>query len=68
MNEKKKVIYYNMAGDLDYENQLLQEWNINDLELIQVTGNNLIEDVKEAESLTLEYTQVDADVLKNYLI
>ncbi|MEL0658637.1 C-terminal binding protein [Psychromonas arctica] len=65
MNEKKKVIYYNMAGDLDYENQLLQEWGIKDLELIQVTGNNLIVDVKEAESLTLEYTQVDADVMKN---
>lgn len=65
MKKNKKVIYYNMSGDLDYENQLLQEWNIDDLELIQVTGNNFIEDVKEAESLTLEYTQVDCNALKN---
>lgn len=64
MSHKKKVVYYNMPGDLGYENQLLNEWDINDLALIKITGNNLIEDVKDAESLTLEYTEVDADTLK----
>ncbi|WP_417595947.1 C-terminal binding protein [Oceanospirillum sp.] len=63
MSQKKSVVYYNMPGDLDYENQLLKEWGIHDLALMQVTGNNLIEDVKDAESLTLEYTEVDADTL-----
>jgi len=65
MNSKKKVIYYNMPNDITYEKQLLKEWNINDLELVQVSGNNFIEDVKEAESLTLEYMEVNAETLKN---
>ena len=64
MSNKKRVVYYNMQGNLDYENQLLKEWNIDDLELIEVTGNNLVEDVKSAESLTLEYTHVSGDALK----
>jgi D-3-phosphoglycerate dehydrogenase len=64
MNIKKKVVYYNMQGNLDYERQLLNEWNIDDLELIQVTGNNLIDDVKGAESLTLEYIDVTDNALK----
>ncbi|WP_372881766.1 C-terminal binding protein [Psychromonas sp.] len=65
MENKKKVIYYNMQGDLNYETQLLKEWNVDDLELIQVTGNNLIEDIKDAESLTLEYTSVGSEALKH---
>ena len=64
MVDKKKVVYYNMQGNLDYENELLKEWGIDDLELIKVTGNNLLEDVKEAESLTLEYINVSGDSLK----
>lgn len=50
-----------MADDLSYENQLLQEWQINDLELISRTGNNLVEDVKDADALTLEYTHLGAE-------
>lgn len=65
MSQKKNVVYYNMPGDLNYENRLLNEWGISDLALTQVTGNNLIEDVKDAESLTLEYTEVGADTLKH---
>ncbi|MDB4836866.1 C-terminal binding protein [Marinomonas sp.] len=64
MATKKKVIYYNMPGDLNYEEQLLEQWGITDLELVQVNGSNLVEDVKEADSLTLEYTTVSADTLK----
>lgn len=62
---KKKAIYYNMPGDLEYERLLLKEWQVDDLELVQVTGTNLINDVKEAASLTLEYTEVNAEILKN---
>jgi D-3-phosphoglycerate dehydrogenase len=64
VSNKKKVVFYNMSGDLHYEKQLLKEWGIDDLELAQVTGTNLVEDVKDAESLTLEYTEVDADAIK----
>lgn len=63
MQGKKKVVYYNMAGDLDYEKQLLEQWGITDLELIKVDGNNLVEDVIEADALTLEYTDISADIL-----
>jgi len=65
MKDKKKVVYYNMPTDLIYERQLLQEWQIDDLELVEVTGSNLIEDVQEADSLTLEYTEVNAASLKS---
>lgn len=67
MKEKKKVVYYNMSNDLNYERQLLAEWNIDNLELVKVTGDNLIEDVVDAESLTLEYTEVNANSLKSLL-
>ncbi|MEO9275182.1 C-terminal binding protein [Marinomonas sp. 5E14-1] len=64
MTAKKKVVYYNMPGDLSHEEKLLKQWGITDLELVQVNGNNLLEDVKEADSLTLEYTEVSADTLR----
>ncbi|MEP3348624.1 MAG: C-terminal binding protein [Marinomonas sp.] len=64
MTTKKKVVYYNMPSDLNYEKQLLEQWGITDLELVQVNGNNLVDDVQEADSLTLEYTEVSADTLK----
>ena len=64
MVDKKNVVYYNTEGNLDYENELLKEWGVDDLELIKVTGNNLLEDVKDAESLTLEYINVSGDSLK----
>jgi len=64
METKKKVVYYNMQNDLDYEYQLLKQWNIDDLDLVQVTGTNLVDDVKDAESLTLEYTHVTDDDLR----
>ncbi|TCS42349.1 C-terminal binding protein [Reinekea marinisedimentorum] len=63
--QKKKVVYYNMPGDLAYERQLLRQWKIDDLELVQVSGQDMLKDVKDADSLTLEYTRVTAEILKN---
>jgi D-3-phosphoglycerate dehydrogenase len=65
MLTKKKAVYYNMPGDLNYERELLKQWGIEDLELVEVTGDNLIEDVKDADSLTLEYTVVDSSTLQS---
>ncbi|MDB4836852.1 C-terminal binding protein [Marinomonas sp.] len=65
MTTQKKVIYYNMPGELHYEHELLKQWGIEDLELVQVFGNDLIEDVKDADSLTLEYITVDSNVLQS---
>jgi D-3-phosphoglycerate dehydrogenase len=61
----KKAIYYNMSGNLDYEMQLLKEWDINDLQLVQIEGSDIINDVKDADALTLEYTTVTDDMLKS---
>ena len=65
MATKKKAFYYNMPGELHYENELLKQWGIKDIELIQVYGNNLINDVKDADSLTLEYLTVDSNTLQS---
>jgi len=65
MKENKTAIYYNMPTNLDYEHALLKKWNINNIQLKQVTGDNLIEDVKEADALILEYTQVGGHTLQN---
>lgn len=59
----KKVVYYNMPGDIEYEKNLLKEWNIQDIELVQMKGNNLPEDIKEFEGLVTEYTQISEDIL-----
>ena len=63
-DHEKKVVYYNMPGDLGYEEKLLEQWGITDLELVQVNGNNLVEDVQEADALTLEFKDVCAKTLK----
>ena len=31
-----KVLYFNIDDNLDYENALLKEWGIDDLELIEI--------------------------------
>ena len=32
----KKVLYFNIDDNLDYENSLLSEWGIDDVELVEV--------------------------------
>jgi D-3-phosphoglycerate dehydrogenase len=54
-----------MDCDLNYEKQLLERWKVEDLELVKVEGSDLLNDVKDADALTLEYTDVDADMLKS---
>lgn len=61
----KKVIYYNMSGNLDYEMQLLKEWEITDLQLLQIEGSDIVNDVNDADALTLEYTTVSESMLKS---
>ena len=31
----KKVVYYNVDDTLDFENELLKEWGVDDIELIE---------------------------------
>ncbi len=60
-----KVIYYNIDDNLDYENQLLQEWGIADIELIEIKdaerATAFTEAVQTADGLVVEYDQVTAE-------
>ena len=60
-----KVIYYNIDDTLDYENGLLKEWGVEDLELIEIKDAEravpFTEAVQEADGLVVEYDQVTAD-------
>lgn len=64
-----KVLYYNIDDNLDYENQLLKEWGIDDVELIEVKDpngtENFVSHINEtgADGLVVEYEQVTEDVM-----
>lgn len=60
----KKVVYYNMPGDIEYEKSLLNKWNVHDIQLVQMKRNNLPEDIDEFEGLVTEYIQITDDILK----
>ncbi len=64
-----KVLYFNIDDTLDYEKQLLQEWNVTDIELCEIKDKayekSFITHVKEskAEGLVVEYEQVTKEVM-----
>ena len=64
MNKVKKVAYYNMPGDVSYEESLLKEWNISDLELDLIKGNDPKTDLKGYQGLVTEYTLFPRELLK----
>jgi D-3-phosphoglycerate dehydrogenase len=66
----QKVVYYNMDGTLDFENSLLKEWGVGDIELIDVKNGAdrdnpeaFLEAVKCADGVVVEYFQITEDVL-----
>lgn len=64
-----KVLYFNIDDNLDYENTLLKEWGIDDLELVEIKDKeykkSFSEYVKEidAEGLVVEYDKVTKEVM-----
>ncbi len=60
-----KVIYYNIDDNLDYENSLLKEWAISDIELVEIKDEKrsvpFVEAVSEADGLVVEYDKVTGD-------
>lgn len=64
-----KVLYYNIDDNLDYENKLLKEWGISDIELIEIKDPdgtaNFVSHLNEteAEGLVVEYEQVTKEVM-----
>lgn len=64
-----KVLYFNIDDNLDYENSLLKEWNVNDIELIEIKDKEYKKDFvshvkdSEADGLVVEYEQVTKEVM-----
>jgi D-3-phosphoglycerate dehydrogenase len=67
---KRKVVYYNIDGSLDFENGLLKEWGADDIELVDVKNGGdrdkpeaFLDATKDADGVVVEYFQVTKDVL-----
>ncbi len=64
-----KVLYFNIDDTLDYEKQLLQEWGITDIELIEIKDKEYKKTFGEyvrdsgAEGLVVEYDKVTKEVI-----
>lgn len=64
-----KVLYFNIDDNLDYENKLLKEWGIDDLELIEIKDKEYKKSFGEyvrdagAEGLVVEYEKVTNEVM-----
>ncbi len=64
-----KVLYFNIDDTLEYENSLLKEWGVTDLELMEIKDReykksfaDYINDTK-ADGLVVEYEQVTKEVM-----
>lgn len=65
--KKHKIIYYNMKQTLDYENQLLKEWNITDIELVEIKNNKeklRAEHIADADGIMLDYDPVPRELME----
>lgn len=64
-----KVVYFNIDDTLEYENSLLKEWGIEDLELIEIKDKEYQKDFvtyiqeAKADGLVVEYEQVTKEVM-----
>lgn len=61
---KKKVAYYNMPGNLDYEKELLKIWKVDNIQLENVRGSDIIHSLLEYNGLVTEYTILTEETLK----
>lgn len=64
-----KVLYFNIDDTLDYEQQMLKEWGVTDIELIEIKDKaykkSFPDHVRDsgAEGLVVEYEEVTSDVM-----
>ncbi len=64
-----RVVYYNVDDTLEYENALLNEWSITDMELIEVKDREgrrpFTSYAADADGIVVEYEQITRSVLQN---
>ncbi|SFG79999.1 C-terminal binding protein [Sporolactobacillus nakayamae] len=65
---QKKVLYYNIDDTLDYEHNLLREWGIEDLELIEIKDYDSVQSfahyAKEVDGVVVEYQQITREIME----
>lgn len=68
---KQKVVYWNVDDTLDFENELLKKWGVDDIELVEIkneqTRDNpeaFVEAMKGVDGVVVEFFQITSDVLK----
>ncbi|MDF2909710.1 MAG: C-terminal binding protein [Sporolactobacillus laevolacticus] len=65
---RKKVLYYNIDDNLDYERDLLTQWEIEDLELVEIKdydGEKLfIDHAREVDGVVVEYQQISREIIE----
>lgn len=56
----QKVVYYNVDDNLDYENSLLKQWGVSDIELVEIKdpNGNFTELCQDADGVVVEYEQI----------
>lgn len=62
-----KVVYFNIDDTLDYENGLLKQWGVSDVELVEIedrTSGKFTEYLQDADGLVVEYEQVTKAVME----
>lgn len=65
-----KAVYFNIDDNLEYENSLLSEWGVRDLELVEIKDRegkkSFVAHLREekAEGLVVEYEQVTRKVME----
>lgn len=67
--EKKRVLYYNIDDNLDYEDSLLKEWGIDNLELVEVKDKegkkSFIEYAYDFQGVVVEYQQMTKEIIES---
>ncbi len=64
-----KVVYYNIDDTLDYENTLLKEWGVTDMELVEVKDKEgqkpFLSYVADADGFVVEYEQITREIMQS---
>ncbi|MDN3954831.1 C-terminal binding protein [Sporolactobacillus laevolacticus] len=65
---KKKVLYYNIDDNLDYERGLLTQWGIEDLELVEIKDYDrekpFVVHARAVDGIVVEYQQLTREIIE----